>query len=658
MSLKCPHNRQLNALVRKCRPSVRTSSIFLGLVTAIASPWLDVTAIKAQPTVAQVPPDGQTQMSQMNRLYVNPAAGNDSNGTGDAQEPFQTITHALQVAQPNTAIVLAPGTYSTETGETFPLRLKAGVTIQGDRGTKGENIVILGGGQFLSRFFGGQNIAIAGANQAGLMGVTVTNPNPRGYGLWIESTSLMVADNTFTGSKHDGVAVTGNSAPSIRNNYFYENGGNGITIYGTSRPEVRENVFENTGFGISIGHNAAPQLIANRISGNKDGVVVETKATPVLRNNIIENNARYGLVAVSQARPDLGTAGEPGGNIFRANGLLDINTKASSQEIPAYGNEITAKTAGRIDLTGMAIPPTPLVEAPIASGLLKPRPTASLPPQESLAPIQPLARNGGSSQSLPLLSNRPNSEILTPVQSVPIDSTGIKISVQPPAPTSQPARTSAYGLPTLQPPMVPPVVPPVVPPQQPRATASPLPISPVPQTAPLEIPAPSPVARSPLPTSRSPRATTLPALPSSASTLPALPSSAPSQSSPVLPRTLDFGGAPQEPLQASASLDLLPVPSPDVPLGNIGNSRAASGRVPRRAGGSQQALGLRYRVVVDTQNARQEALVRSLAPDAFRTRSNGRTVMQAGAFSTRDRALEMQQMLNTKGLAATIESRN
>lgn len=655
MSLRCPHNRQLNALVRKCRPSVRTCRIFLGLATAIAIPWLDVTAIKAQPTVAQVPPDGQTQMSQMNRLYVNPSAGNDSNGTGDEQEPFQTITHALQVAQPNTAIVLAPGTYSTETGETFPLKLKAGVTIQGDRGTKGENIVILGGGQFLSRFFGGQNITIAGANQAGLMGVTVTNPNPRGYGLWIESTSLMVADNTFTGSKHDGVAVTGNSAPTIRNNYFYENGGNGITIYGTSRPEVRENVFENTGFGISIGHNAAPQLIANRISGNKDGVVVETKATPILRNNIIENNTRYGLVAISQARPDLGTAGEPGGNIFRANGLLDINTKASSQEIPAYGNEITAKTAGRIDLTGMAIPPTPLVEAPIASSLLKPLPTASLPPQEALAPIQPLAGNGGTSQSLPLLPNRPNPAILAPVQSVPSDSTGIAISVQRPAPTSQPARTSAYGLPTLQPP----VVPPVVPPQQPRATASPLPISSVPQTEPLEIPAPPPVAKSPLPTSPKPRASnTLPALPSSASTLPALSSSSSSQPSPVR-RTLDFGVAPQEPLQASASSDLLPVPSPDVPLGNIGNSRAArrSG-TPRRAGGSQQALGLRYRVVVEAQNSRQEALVRSLAPDAFRTRSNGRTVMQAGAFSTRDRALEMQQMLNSKGLAAAIESRN
>lgn len=650
MSLRCPHNRQLNALVRKCRP-FRTSSIFLGLVAAIATPlWLDVTAIKAQPTVAQVPPDGQ-QMSQMNRVYVNPSAGNDSNGTGDEQAPFQSITHALQVAQPNTAIVLAPGTYSTETGETFPIRLKAGVTVQGDPGSKGENIVILGGGQFLSRFFGGQNIAIAGANQAGLMGVTVTNPNPRGYGLWIESTSLMVVDNTFTGSKHDGVAVTGNSAPTIRNNYFYENGGNGITIYGTSRPEVRENVFENTGFGISVGHNAAPQLIGNRISGNKDGVVVETKATPVLRNNIIENNSRYGLVAISQARPDLGTAGEPGGNIFRANGLLDINTKASSQVIPAFGNQITAKTEGRIDLTGVAIPPTPLAEAPVASGLLKPLPTASLPSQEALTPIQPLRGNGGTSQALPLLPNRPNPAIFAPVQSAPTDSTGIKIPVQPPARTSQPARTSAYGLPTLQPP--------VVPPQQPRASASPLPISPFPQTAPLEIPAPPPVARSPLPTSPKPRASTiLPALPSSASTLPALPPSSSSQASPV-PRTLDFGVASQEPLQASASSDLLPVPSPDVPLGNIGNSRAARGSgTPRRAGGSQQALGLRYRVVVDAQNSRQEALVRSLAPDAFRTLSNGRTVMQAGAFSTRDRALELQQMLNSKGLAATIESRN
>jgi hypothetical protein len=79
----------------------------------------------------------------------------------------------------------------------FPLRLKAGVSIQGDRRTKGSKIIINGGGTFLSPTFARQNIAILGANQASLSGVTVTNSNPRGYGLWIESSNLLVSDNTL-----------------------------------------------------------------------------------------------------------------------------------------------------------------------------------------------------------------------------------------------------------------------------------------------------------------------------------------------------------------------------------------------------------------------------------------------------------------------------
>ena len=86
------------------------------------------------------------------------------------------------------------------------------------------------------------------ADRAILAGVTIKNPDPQGYGVWIESTSPAILDSTFTESGHDGISVTGSGSPLIRNNYFYQNGANGITIYGTSQAEVRENIFEQTGF--------------------------------------------------------------------------------------------------------------------------------------------------------------------------------------------------------------------------------------------------------------------------------------------------------------------------------------------------------------------------------------------------------------------------
>jgi cell division septation protein DedD len=59
--------------------------------------------------------------------------------------------------------------------------------------------------------------------------------------------------------------------------------------------------------------------------------------------------------------------------------------------------------------------------------------------------------------------------------------------------------------------------------------------------------------------------------------------------------------------------------------------------------------------VVDAGTASKQALVRSLVPGAFRTFSNGRVLMQVGAFSNQAKANEMLQMVTSKGLRGTIE---
>ena len=75
--------------------------------------------------------------------YVNPVTGDDTaDGTQDS--PFKTLTHALGQVRTGERIQLASGTYNTASGERFPLRIIAGVTVIGNEANKGSEILIAG----------------------------------------------------------------------------------------------------------------------------------------------------------------------------------------------------------------------------------------------------------------------------------------------------------------------------------------------------------------------------------------------------------------------------------------------------------------------------------------------------------------------------------
>jgi parallel beta-helix repeat protein len=555
--------------------------------------------------VAQVP-------TATNKLFVNPAG----NGTGNGSEvaPFKTITQALQAAGDNSAIVLANGTYSAESGETFPLVLKSGVSIIGNSPSRGRDIVINGGGAYMSRTFARQNITMLGANNATISGVTITNTNPRGYGLWIESSSPTVRDNTFTGSKHDGISITGSSAPKIFGNYFYLNGANGMTIYGTSAPEIQENVFEKTGFGINIAQKAAPIIINNRIGQNRSGIVTQASARPVLRGNIIENNTEDGLVAISSSLPDLGTKAQPGKNVFRQNGRFDINSSASKQVLVAFGNQLEGdRISGNLDLSGTVNPTQPQI-----------------------------------AQNVPSISTQPIKPVVTPIA---------KTTASQLSPVSvgniQPSKTTASLLPP--PPLG----------NIPSTAASPT--SGVASTQSIEIIVPPPE-----------NSTNTPIIEVAASVsqggdtanvsqvdIPP-PPIASGQINP--PATIDKNL--NLPVLQSAQIDeaeLLPVPGGNIPVGNSRklpkvpvpqNVNATLDSSPPLPPTQATSLGLRYRVVVAADSKSQQDQVRSLVPGAFRTFNNGKVLMQVGAFSDRAKALEMQQYLGSQGMTGTIEQLN
>lgn len=284
-------------------------------------------------------------------IYVNPHQGDDQ-AVGDRSSPLKTITQALRNAPANTVISLASGTYSEDTGETFPLIIKRNIILQGTPQAQGSNIIIKGGGDFISPTGAGQNVAIAIIKDGvTISGVTVTNPQNRGHGIWIESANPTITDSSLIGNGNTGVSANGNSQPIIKNNYFFNNLGNGLLVYGTSHAHLSNNFFERTGFGVSIVKNGAVTLEANKFQGNRIGVIFEGNSQGLLRDNKIFSSFEYGLVAIANARVDLGTNERSGGNIFRGNGKLDIQN-ITKNSIVAVGTEVQGKTSGIIDFNG------------------------------------------------------------------------------------------------------------------------------------------------------------------------------------------------------------------------------------------------------------------------------------------------------------------
>ncbi len=405
-----------------------------------------------------VPAIAFAQNAPQKIVFVSPQ-GSDTIGAGAENQAFRTLTAAIAAnPQEGTIFQLGAGTYSEATGERFPIRLPKSTVLRGNPNVNGNNVVINGGGRFISPTFASQNIAIAAANNSRIEGVTVTNNNPRGYGLWLESSrNVVIANNNFVRNTHDGIFLTGAANASISNNLFTGNTGSGISALGTSTGEISGNRFENTGFGLSIGQSSQVNLINNQISRNVDGIVISNTAQPTLRGNAIADNQRNGLVILSSGnaspRPDLGTTASQGNNTFFNNREFDINN-ATTIPIAAMGNQVNrAKVKGLIDLAASRSPVTnpianaaPLPSFPVTS--ISPAPTGTtiaVPietrpntpniPKTVFIPANPPSSN----QSLPspVIATNPNNAPTTITierdYSAPSSSNAPRVAALPPA---------------------------------------------------------------------------------------------------------------------------------------------------------------------------------------------------------------------------------
>jgi parallel beta-helix repeat protein len=332
-------------------------------------------------------------------LYVNPLTGKDT-GTGTSQSPFKTLTRAIAAASSGTTIQLTPGTYNAAGGEVFPLVIPAGVTLLGHEPSKGKGIVIVGSGKYNSPTFAQQNIALRLESKSQLRGVTVTNPVEKGTAVWVESTTPIIVNNTFTGSGREGIFVTGTGKPLILDNTFTQNASSGIFLVRNAKGEVRRNVCQKTGYGIAISDSAAPLVTDNNLVANYSGIFLSRTAKPVLRRNLIEKNTNGGLVVTGDSRPDLGSSQDPAGNVLRDNGQADLQNSTSLTLI-SVGNQLNpARVQGSVTLRSAQVPsamtgPTqfsdlvghwgvPFIQGLVTRGLILGFPDGTFKPENSM----------------------------------------------------------------------------------------------------------------------------------------------------------------------------------------------------------------------------------------------------------------------------------
>jgi len=242
-------------------------------------------------------------------IYVDPVFGDDFSGHGTPSFPLRTITRAMRFAVDGDAIFLAPGTYSSTTGELFPIRVKPGVLVQGDPATKG----VGGPATFVS---GGGVHTITGGTQ----GATTVN------------TAFVLG----TGAQLAGVKITVTGA-----------GGVGVVMDNASASLTQCTITGCGASGVRIYQTGSPTLVNNDITSNTaSGVDLFDSVSPILRQNTISSNGIDGVVANDTSTPNLGDASTAGANTLQANTGVGLNNNTTASTIQAVGNTWRLSTQG------------------------------------------------------------------------------------------------------------------------------------------------------------------------------------------------------------------------------------------------------------------------------------------------------------------------
>jgi hypothetical protein len=635
--------------------------------------------------------DATTNPAEPAKLYVNPRQGNDQTGNGSQDRPFQTITQALDRARPNTIVILAPGTYSEASGEQFPIQLQSGVTVYGQPDQWGDGIEIVGGGWLMTPTAGEQSVAILGFDGAGLSGVTVRNPD--GSAIWVAGGTPWIVGNTIADNARHGI-VAHDGTPYILNNRFDDNDGSDLEFSNRATPQLQDNQLDRRN-DQSVGYfaiEAEPTIAAT----NSAAALPDMAASlPPARRLSPSPQAQ------PQPRPQTQTpspAQNQNQNQNQTSEIVAWEGEPSFPPIVTPSDSFASRVPERLDATiaqTLPIDPDLTLSSNNRANSVRSLDTTNV--VNSDRGVMPLDEGSTPRSAAPdtnARSNPPSLPVRTSVRRLPAAPNVPTVSpsiatvetvVRPeltdtsvadrPVSSASPAPILAWGAPTdtsatrspttrnpnnaaiAQPVALPSTLlrwealerptpiasselpPPIV---NPAATASPSSIArPEPIVIASEASSPSEISRSPVPIRASIE-------PLDRANLPF--AYAPSNITPTWP----------QPRPASIpGLIPLPVPDPNPPIGEGGalppppSVTANLSDMPPGFAPAPARSSVRYRVLLDASVGVDR--VQAIAGGAFTTQIDGRSAIQAGAFSDRWRADQLVEDLQAEGLTAWVD---
>jgi hypothetical protein len=227
---------------------------------------------------------GQTLEAKINyslslgTLYVNAATGADTN-SGANDKPFKTIMKALATAVAGQTVKLAKGTYSASTGETFPLKPKSGVTLEG---VPLESVpfarAIISGGSCLA-LEAVENVKLAQLEFQCEESVYMLDAKN------ITVEQLEIASVNAHSSFTNAVEVR-NSSVTMSGVEIYDSQQAGLLVTGTSKITLTSSDLRGNQFGVELGDTA--QLSAENSSFSENtssGIFMRDDASLILENS-------------------------------------------------------------------------------------------------------------------------------------------------------------------------------------------------------------------------------------------------------------------------------------------------------------------------------------------------------------------------------------
>ncbi len=256
-------------------------------------------------------------------IFVDDDATSPFDGT--SAHPYKTITAALADANAgNLPIVVRAGSYSTALGETFPITVPAGVTIQGDPTAAVSSVIVTGGSSSNEVF----ETAGAGVTLKHMRIVTTYNAGGAAHAIFIHHNTtlddLVVASTGGGASPPDGIEVDQASvALSVTNCTISAPTANGLLTIAETTILVSGCTFTSCAGAI--------------VQAGPGGI----NPTMTIRNTKFNSPIGTG-VQVSQGVVDLGTTSDPGNNTFTACSVDLLDLRTAGAVLQAIDNSFSA----------------------------------------------------------------------------------------------------------------------------------------------------------------------------------------------------------------------------------------------------------------------------------------------------------------------------